>query len=170
LFYVAITRAKTHCYLSYAQCRFRYGQMEFSSPSRFLKDIDSRYLDRQESMFSSRRSFDDDVQLPWQRRGSLFGGGDKQEKARPFRPTMQPKPISPIRQGSRSPSPQLSTLNSQSSAPNSLSVGTRILHNRFGRGEILRIEGTGDSTKATVQFENVGTKQLLLKFAKFEIL
>ncbi len=170
LFYVAITRAKTHCYLSYAQCRFRYGQMEFSSPSRFLKDIDSRYLDRQQSMFSSRRSFDDDVQLPWQRRGSLFGGGDKQEKARPFRPTMQPKPISPIRQGSRSPSPQLSTLNSQSSAPNSLSVGTRILHNRFGRGEILRIEGTGDSTKATVQFENVGTKQLLLKFAKFEIL
>ena len=170
LFYVAITRAKTHCYLSYAQCRFRYGQMEFSSPSRFLKDIDSRYLDRQQSMFSSRRSYDDDVQLPWQRRGSLFGGGDKQEKARPFRPTMQPKPISPIRQGSRSPSPQLSTLNSQSSAPNSLSVGTRILHNRFGRGEILRIEGTGDSTKATVQFENVGTKQLLLKFAKFEIL
>jgi DNA helicase-2/ATP-dependent DNA helicase PcrA len=49
-------------------------------------------------------------------------------------------------------------------------VGTHILHNRFGRGEILRFEGTGDNTKATVQFENVGTKQLLLKFAKFEVI
>ena len=51
-----------------------------------------------------------------------------------------------------------------------LSVGTHILHNRFGRGEVLKVEGTGDNTKATVQFENVGTKQLLLKFAKFTII
>lgn len=51
-----------------------------------------------------------------------------------------------------------------------LREGSHILHNRFGRGQVLRIEGTGDSTKATVQFENVGTKQLLLKFAKFEVI
>ncbi|MDE5550161.1 MAG: UvrD-helicase domain-containing protein, partial [Bacteroidaceae bacterium] len=79
LFYVAITRAKTHCYLSYAQCRFRYGQMEFSAPSRFLKDIDPKYLDRQQSMFSTRRSIDDDVQLPWARKRG------QSAQPRPFR-------------------------------------------------------------------------------------
>ena len=157
LFYVAITRAKTHCFLSYAQCRFRYGQMEFSAPSRFLKDIDPKYLDRQQSMFSTRRSMEDEVQLPWQRK----------ERPRPFIPTMPSvKPIPAARPVSSQPS----TVNSQLSTAHSLSVGTHILHNRFGRGEILRLEGTGDNTKATVQFENVGTKQLLLKFAKFEVI
>ena len=163
LFYVAITRAKTHCYLSYAQCRFRYGQMEFSAPSRFLKDIDPKYLDRQQSMFSSRRSMDDDVQLPWQRRGSLLGG-ERKETARPFRPTMPS--VKPMPMSSR---PQ-TTDTRQQATDGGLSVGKHIIHNRFGRGEVLRIEGTGDSTKATVQFENVGTKQLLLKFAKFEVI
>ena len=162
LFYVAITRAKTHCYLSYAQCRFRYGQMEFSAPSRFLKDIDPKYLDKQQSMFSSRRGVDDEVELPWQRRSGLFGGGERKDMPRPFRPTMPS--VKPI------PTPRPTTANSQQSTVNSLSVGKHILHNRFGRGEILRLEGAGDNMKATVQFENVGTKQLLLKFAKFEVI
>ena len=162
LFYVAITRAKTHCYLSYAQCRFRYGQMEFSAPSRFLKDIDPKYLDKQQSMFSSRRGMDDEVELPWQRRGGLFGGGERKEMPRPFRPAIPS--VKPI------PAARPTTVNCQLSTVNSLSVGKHILHNRFGRGEVLRIEGTGDNMKATVQFENVGTKQLLLKFAKFEVI
>ena len=178
LFYVAITRAKTHCYLSYAQCRFRYGQMEFSSPSRFLKDIDPKYLDKQQSMFSSRRSIDDEVQLPWARRGSLFGNTERQDTPRPFRPTIPSvKPVPAAR-----PMPTARPLSSTSQTTSSphglppnnrgggLKEGVFILHNRFGRGKVLRIEGTGDSTKATVQFENVGTKQLLLKFAKFEVL
>lgn len=171
LFYVAITRAKTHCYLSYAQCRFRYGQMEFSSPSRFLKDIDPKYLDKQQSMFSTRRSIDAEVELPWAKRGSLFGNNERNEKPRPFRPTIPSvkpvpaaRPMSPISQTTSSP---------HGLPPNRggrLKEGVFILHNRFGRGEILRLEGTGDNTKATVQFENVGTKQLLLKFAKFEVI
>ena len=157
LFYVAITRAKTHCYLSYAQCRFRYGQMEFSAPSRFLKDIDPKYLDRQQSMFSSRRGVDDEVELPWKRVSS-----GERPAVRPFRPTIPS--VKPI------PSARPTPVGSKPSTANSLSVGTHILHNRFGRGEILRLEGAGDNMKATVQFENVGTKQLLLKFAKFEVI
>ena len=172
LFYVAITRAKTHCYLSYAQCRFRYGQMEFSAPSRFLKDIDPKYLDRQQSMFSVRKSMDDEVSLPWQRRGSLSGGGERQESRRPFRPTIpSPKPILSARPATTIPLSSFSQ--TASSAPSrgvELKEGNIILHNRFGRGEVLRVEGTGDNTKATVQFENVGVKQLLLKFAKFEVI
>ncbi len=186
LFYVAITRAKTHCYLSYAQCRFRYGQMEFSSPSRFLKDIDPKYLDRQQSMFSTRRSIDDDVELPWQRKRSLFG--ERQDTPRPFRPTVpsvKPFPsASPFSSARPVPSAGTTTerpLSSVSQTTSSQQVvsshtggglkeGAYILHNRFGRGKVLKVEGTGDNTKATVQFENVGTKQLLLKFAKFEVI
>ena len=182
LFYVAITRAKTHCYLSYAQCRFRYGQMEFSSPSRFLKDIDSKYLDKQQSMFSFRKSMEDEVSLPWQRKGGLFGGGERQESSRPFRPTIpSAKPVPSARPASTrfastipvSARPVSSVSQASASLPRGgegLKEGNIILHNRFGRGEVLRVEGTGDNTKATVQFENVGTKQLLLKFAKFEVI
>ena len=182
LFYVAITRAKTHCYLSYAQCRFRYGQMEFSSPSRFLKDIDSKYLDKQQSMFSFRKSMEDEVSLPWQRKGGLFGGGERQESSRPFRPTISSaKPVPSARPTSTRPAstmplsarPVSSVSQASASLPRGdegLKEGNIILHNRFGRGEVLRVEGTGDNTKATVQFENVGTKQLLLKFAKFEVI
>ncbi len=177
LFYVAITRAKTHCYLSYAQCRFRYGQMEFSSPSRFLKDIDSKYLDKQQSMFSFRKSMDDEVSLPWQRKGGLFGGGERQESSRPFRPTIpSAKSVPSARPTSTRPvsaRPVSSVSQASASLPRGgegLKEGNIILHNRFGRGEVLRVEGTGDNTKATVQFENVGTKQLLLKFAKFEVI
>ena len=186
LFYVAITRAKTHCYLSYAQCRFRYGQMEFSAPSRFLKDIDPKYLDRQQSMFSTRRSMDDEVELPWQRKRSLFG--ERQETPRPFRPTVpSAKPFpsaSPFFSARPVPSTgttiarPLSSVSQTTSFPQGtsshagggLKEGAYILHNRFGRGKVLKVEGTGDNTKATVQFENVGTKQLLLKFAKFEVI
>lgn len=186
LFYVAITRAKTHCYLSYAQCRFRYGQMEFSAPSRFLKDIDPKYLDRQQSMFSTRRSMDDEVELPWQRKRSLFG--ERQETPRPFRPTVpSAKPFpsaSPFSSARPVPSTGTTTARPLSSvsqttsfpqgtsshAGGGLKEGAYILHNRFGRGKVLKVEGTGDNTKATVQFENVGTKQLLLKFAKFEVI
>ena len=177
LCYVAITRAKTHCFLSHAQCRFRYGQMEFSAPSRFLKDIDPRYLDKRQSMFSVRRGMDEEVSLPWQRRGGLFGGGERSDQPRPFRPTIPSlKPTPAARPassaGSTSPASSMNPVNPESSVPSSsaLAVGKHIIHNRFGRGEVLRIEGTGDSTKATVQFENVGTKQLLLKFAKFEVI
>ena len=186
LFYVAITRAKTHCYLSYAQCRFRYGQMEFSAPSRFLKDIDPKYLDRQQSMFSTRRSMDDDVELPWQRKRSLFG--ERQETPRPFRPTVpsaKPFPSAspffsarPVPSTGTTTARPLSSVSQTTSFPQGtsshagggLKEGAYILHNRFGRGKVLKVEGTGDNTKATVQFENVGTKQLLLKFAKFEVI
>lgn len=186
LFYVAITRAKTHCYLSYAQCRFRYGQMEFSAPSRFLKDIDPKYLDRQQSMFSTRRSMDDEVELPWQRKRSLFG--ERQEIPRPFRPTVpsaKPFPSAspffsarPVPSTGTTTARPLSSVSQTTSFPQGtsshagggLKEGAYILHNRFGRGKVLKVEGTGDNTKATVQFENVGTKQLLLKFAKFEVI
>jgi DNA helicase-2/ATP-dependent DNA helicase PcrA len=133
-------------------------------------------------MFSFRKSMEDEVSLPWQRKGGLFGGGERQESSRPFRPTIpSAKPVPSARPTSTRPAstmplsarPVSSVSQASASLPRGgegLKEGNIILHNRFGRGEVLRVEGTGDNTKATVQFENVGTKQLLLKFAKFEVI
>jgi len=191
LCYVAITRAKTHCYFSYAQSRFRYGQMEFSAPSRFLGDIDPKYLDRkQHTMASTRRAPWDEVELPWKRRTTLFECDEQPQHPRSFHPAVTKSmpsnrsTVQPLNRSTAQPSHRSivqpsnrpivsvssSTPVSQASGGHQLSVGSLILHNRFGRGEVLRIEGTGDGTKATVQFEHVGTKQLLLKFAKFEVI
>jgi DNA helicase-2/ATP-dependent DNA helicase PcrA len=124
---------------------------------------------------------DDEVELPWKRKGGLFGDKESQETSRPFRPTIssvKPMPavkpmqvVTPVGSATAA-SVAAATLYATSStqSSSSLSVGKHIIHNRFGRGEVLRIEGTGDSTKATVQFENVGMKQLLLKFAKYEVI
>ena len=117
-------------------------------------------------MFTAKRNSWDDVELPWKRRTPLFDREERPEAPRPFRPSV-PKPTTPIVAPMSEPTPKPAI--GQGSAA-SVSAGQHIVHNRFGRGEVLRVEGTGDSMKATVQFENVGTKQLLLKFAKFVVI
>lgn len=175
LFYVAITRAKRRCFLTYAQSRFRFGKMEFGAPSRFLADIDGKYIDRQQTLYASSKPHDD-VELPWKRR--------------PFTPTIS-KPAEPsLPQGMRritrivSNNPASSAHSSSNIAnmqpasamatsktyANGIAVGKHIEHDRFGRGEVIKLEGMDDSLKATIQFEHVGTKQLLLKFAKIRII
>lgn len=204
LCYVAITRAKVHCFLSYAQCRFRYGQMEFSPPSRFLNDIDPKFLDRRSSMRSGRLGVDDEVQLPWERKRE--SGATGWDRPRPFVPSstrvgaagasrpagwsgasaskssLQTEGVGrrtsagSATDGRSSAGSSMGLRGSTSGSGSSvavgggLAVGKHIVHNRFGRGEVLQIEGAGDNAKATVKFENVGTKQLLLKFAKFNVI
>ena len=141
LLYVAITRAEKHCFLTCAQNRFRYGRMEFDTPSRFIRDIDPRFLQIEGEKSSLPRI---------------------QPRIQP-RSTPQPSqpPFSTVSLSSPSSSPQ----SSPSSSP--LIPGDIIEHSRFGIGEVIKIEGTGDNCKATVSFRNSGTKQLLLKFAKY---
>lgn len=160
LFYVAITRAEEHCYLSYAKMRYRYGQMEFSRPSRFLKDIDPCYLDIPQDESERRtRQDDDDVR-------SRFSKPIFMKE----RPKVTVKPVVPVVHRTLK---KVSSVVSPSSAGNnsavSLRVGQLIEHERFGLGEVLKIEGSGDSCKATVRFRNAGEKQLLLKYARFKV-
>ena len=129
LFYVAITRAEENAILTYAKSRFRNGQPELCSPSRFISDIDREYL-----------------KLP----------GDREPKASP-----RAKKIS--RMENEQP-----TFSSHTSIGN-LNLGNAIMHERFGKGMVTELTGEGENAKATVDFENFGKKQLLLKFAKFEI-
>lgn len=172
LFYVAVTRAEDHCYLSYAKSRFKYGKMEFCNPSRFLKDIDVRYLqvpqeelmgtriEEKASRFrkeASRASYERD---PRETGPSMFDGGPMPEEPHRFVP---PRTLRRIPDASPSAAPA-------GPSAGGLSAGMWIEHERFGKGEVTRVEGNGDNCKATVQFQHAGVKQLLLKFARFKII
>ncbi len=152
LFYVAITRAEKNCFLSFARNRMRYGKTEFSSPSRFLRDIDTCFLDLPEEMMEVRR------EQPVFR--SSFG-----QRSAPVNET----PQTPA--GMKRVTPSLAPSGSQENAANyALQVGQSIEHERFGVGEVIKVEGEGDNRKATILFKNAGSKQLLLRFARFKVL
>ena len=189
LLYVAITRAEKHCILTNAKNRFRYGKMEFDNPSRFIDEIDASLIEggeeAPESSFGGGRSSYGGYggRMPWDR--DRTGYGREYQNAKPVASQFMadPKPgfksvraVNAVHRimGDTASSSSValagSSASKASSAAGSLSEGCRIEHQRFGIGTVLKIEGTGENTKATVEFQNAGTKQLLLKFAKFTIL
>ncbi len=195
LLYVAITRAEKHCILTNAKNRFRYGKMEFDNPSRFIDEIDASLIEggeeTPESSFGGGRSsyggYGSDGgyggRMPWDRDRSGHGRGYQNAKPVASQFMADPKPgfksvraVNAVHRimgdtaSSSSVASSGSSVSNASSAAGSLSEGCRIEHQRFGIGTVLKIEGTGENTKATVEFQNAGTKQLLLKFAKFTIL
>lgn len=147
LFYVAITRAEKLCYVSYANNRFRYGSMVFSTPSRFLKDIDVKYVDR--PSFDTDMNTTDVPRLSLKPVESLTGHTPWEDAEIPEEKTTSSQTI---------------TFKGRQ-----LSVGQQITHKRFGHGAILEIAGEGDNAKIKVRFENSGEKTLLLKFAWLSI-
>ena len=169
LLYVAITRAEKHCILTCAQNRFRYGRMEYDTPSRFIRDIDPELLEvhGEAGSVESRKPYNNWMQNP--RPVATQFKADPMPRA--VAPRQQEKPVDPFGPNFKrvynavAPRPM-------ASAPSAsdLHEGARIEHQRFGVGTVVRIEGTGENTKATVEFRNAGTKQLLLKFAKFKII
>ena len=224
LLYVAITRAEKHCILTCAQNRFRYGRMEYDTPSRFIRDIDPELLDVHSESggveSSSRKAYN-------RYDGGAYGTGTTggygrntrgfesegpewmqnprpvatqfkaDPKPRVVAPRQPEKPVDPFGDGFKKLYQQqtgkpLSTTSRPSApasgnfrpvnravpprpmasdpSPSSLHEGCTIEHQRFGIGTVVKIEGTGENTKATVEFRNTGTKQLLLKFAKFKII
>lgn len=195
LLYVAITRAEKHCILTNAKNRFRYGKMEFDNPSRFIDEIDASLIEggeeAPESSFGGERSsfggYGSDGgyggRMPWDRDRSGYRRDYQNSKPVASQFMADPKPgfksvraVNAVHRimgdttSSSSVASAGSSASNASSAAGSLSEGCRIEHQRFGIGTVLKIEGTGENTKATVEFQNAGTKQLLLKFAKFTIL
>ena len=182
LLYVAITRAEKHCIMTCAQNRFRYGRMEYDTPSRFIRDIDPELLEVQSETGGGKPCFG----------GSSFGGSSycgsrspewmqnprpvatqfkADPKPRVVAPRRPEKPVDPFGPNFKrvynavAPRPMATD-----PSPSDLREGCKIEHQRFGVGTVMKIEGTGENTKATVAFRNAGTKQLLLKFAKFKII
>lgn len=165
LFYVAITRAEDHCFLSFAKARFRYGKMEFANPSRFLKDIDPSFLQMPresapirstEEPFSRFKRGQSNQSMP-----SLFGS-EKEKPRQTFAKVAVPRNLTKVENVQSKPSSCTPVTDLQS--------GQHIEHERFGIGEVVKVEGSGENLKATVIFQNAGEKQLLLKFARFKVL
>ena len=211
LLYVAITRAERHCILTCAKNRWRYGKMEFDTPSRFLKDIDPALMTveggTEKGDYEHNRSYTGTRE--WSggsggRQGSSWRMQNSRPVASQFMADQKPKVTSPrrpeaavdpftesfkrqlaasggnmrrvsdaLRNGGRAmPAGNTGNTgnagNAASGSP-ALAEGMTIEHQRFGVGTVVKVEGTGENTKATVDFRNVGTKQLLLKFARFTI-
>lgn len=225
LLYVAITRAEKHCVLTSAKNRFRYGKMEFGNPSRFIKEIDSAFIQEDSEMPHDDNGFGSSGygrggygnggyggRMPWDNHSisSQFKpdrkdysdgeddfrtngrGGYRTSGRDDFRSSSRDDFRTSGRSGSgldsrfksvrgletarrimdSSSSSSGSAFGSSTSSAGSgrLVEGTKIEHQRFGVGTVLKLEGSGENAKATVQFVNSGTKQLLLKFAKFTII
>ena len=181
LLYVAITRAEKHCILTCAQNRFRYGRMEYDTPSRFIKDFDASLIKVEgggkfgelggQSGLGGYRGQSGQSGI-----GSYRGQSDQGGRFASFKPQSRmqnPRPVAS--QFVADPKPRLIPVRQEAPRPQSaignigLKEGNIIEHQRFGIGTVLRVEGTGENMKATVEFRNAGTKQLLLKFAKYTI-
>ena len=168
LFYVALTRAEHQAYLTYAQSRYRWGKLVDSEPSRFIEEITDtflEYLTPAESGYRYKPMIDADI----------FGDVDK-SKLRLNKPVAgtppkwitdnEPKPDLGIRRLKPMSNPQSNT----PVVDSKLAVGNVVMHERFGKGKVLGLEGVGADKKAEIHFEVGGIKKLLLRFAKLDIL
>ncbi len=154
LFYVAVTRAEKDVVLSYARNRYKYGEHTMATPSRFLREIDEQYIDNPESLQSRAPSFT-------QPRAS------QSRRFIPREPEGRKKFVSRTVNRGDNPVVQESYSPAQTGG---LEIGSTVEHARFGIGEVLAFEGVMPDIKATIKFNNVGQKQLLLKFAKLKII
>ena len=171
LLYVAITRTEKRCIMTCAQNRWRYGRMEMDSPSRFIRDIDPSLLHVEQNGIGSSSVFGPSHDY----NGNKLGHSSSYvQNARPvatqFKADPKPRIVPPMSGNFK----RVSSLNTNpsplTSNPSTLQEGSIIEHQRFGVGQVLKLEGTGENQKATVQFKNTGTKQLLLKFARFTVI
>jgi len=162
LFYVALTRAEERAFLSYAQSRYRWGKLNSAEPSRFIEEIDEQYLDYQ--IPKSDYEFKPLVNT------SIFGSTDVPKKPKSWegKPNTVPNPT----QLKKLRKIQSTSQNDSDSKEHviDLAVGTKVEHQRFGKGIVTLIEGAGNDKKATIKFNGTGDKKLLLRFAKLKII
>lgn len=155
LFYVAVTRAKTSLSLHYATSRYRWGTLVNCEPSRFIDELDPKYLelDFKPQQKGGAGSFFDEERSSWQQKQSII-----KKVVQPFKTTsILPK--------AHTPSPGFAP-----SDTSDIQVGMEVEHERFGFGKVISLEGKKPDIKATIFFKDLGQKQLLLKFAKLRIL
>ena len=167
LFYVALTRAEHQAYLTYAQSRYRWGKLVDSEPSRFIEEIKDEYLEYINPMDSGYR-YKPTIDL------DIFGDIDK-SKLRLAKPTAgtPPKkygdePVSSV--NIRKLMPIGNAPSNSNLFDSKLTIGNIVIHERFGKGEVVSLEGTGADKKAEIKFEVGGIKKLLLRFAKLDVI
>lgn len=171
LFYVAITRAEEHCFLSFAKTRFRYGKMEFGTPSRFLRDIDTRFLKLPHEAGLGRQIDASAERFRRERpKVQLINPTLPPRNLKKINPTVSSSSTAAISSSASSVRSSVAPVAAGGALPVSVQPGQQIEHERFGLGEVLQVEGNGDNAKATIRFKNAGEKQLLLRFARFKVI
>jgi DNA helicase-2/ATP-dependent DNA helicase PcrA len=181
LFYVALTRAETTCTLTHAVTRFKWGQLMQGDPSRFLDEIDEDCVVRPQHGPSSKGPMDfAQARAHFQRMpsgGAPRSFGRLAEKAKPAPTPPKPGNWWRMKEAAKQPvSPQPGPTGSPDSGTartahaSVVQVGDTVMHARFGKGKVLSLEGSAPNEKATVFFPSEGQKQLLLKFAKLEVI
>lgn len=167
LFYVALTRAEHQAYLTYAQSRYRWGKLTDSEPSRFIEEIKDEFLEYINPIDNGYR-YKPTIDI------DIFGDIDKSK----LRLTKPVAGTPPKKYGEEpASSANIRKLKPVGSAPDKnnlfdskLTVGNIVMHERFGKGEILNLEGIGADKKAEIKFEVGGIKKLLLRFAKLDVI
>ena len=169
LFYVALTRAEKQAYLTYTLSRYRWGKLIDAEPSRFIEEIDSEFVNITTPLREQRINPMLDA--------SIFGDiePNKIRFAKPKSPILKKKDIKKKPENFTISTPKKmkpvdNTRAEATSFETKLTVGNKVNHQRFGRGEVMKIEGTGGDLKAEIKFNNGDTKKLLLRFAKLTIL
>jgi len=166
LFYVAVTRAEKQAFLTYTQSRYRWGKLVDAEPSRFIEEIDDKYLDYMIPQ--------DDYKYKPLINTDIFGDEVDKSKLRQNKPKAGTPP--PAHKPTEEQLRKLRKLRPAASEPAKasnaiqLEVGNEVEHMRFGKGKVLGIEGVGQDRKAEIHFENGGIKKLLLRFAKLKLL
>jgi DNA helicase-2/ATP-dependent DNA helicase PcrA len=170
LFYVALTRAEHQAYLTYAQSRYRWGKLTDSEPSRFIEEIDGQYLEYltpEENNYRYKPMIDSDI----------FGDVDKSKlrlakpaNGTPPKTLKENDPKSEMNLRKLKPVSTTAPSGAANLFDNKLGVGNVVMHERFGKGEVIDIEGVGADKKAEIRFEVGGIKKLLLRFAKLNII
>ncbi|MEY8868951.1 ATP-dependent helicase [Gaetbulibacter sp. PBL-D1] len=163
LFYVALTRAEKQAYLTYTLSRYRWGKLIDAEPSRFIEEIDDQYLEVLTPVNDPRQN---PMLNP-----DIFGDvePDKIRFKKPIKRKSEKKPPKFVAPPKLKPISK-TTNDGVNLFDGKLTVGNIVEHIRFGKGEVLKIEGQGADTKAEINFENGGVKKLLLRFAKLQVL
>ncbi|MCQ2308748.1 MAG: UvrD-helicase domain-containing protein [Bacteroidales bacterium] len=172
LFYVAITRAETKLILSYAESRYRWGNLSLSEPSRFIEEINPDLIEKtKKASFRGTTIKEERKYNPFgTNRGSWSESYGRRETGDEKRSTYgySEKPRVPETPRTAA-APQASDADFVPADPEIIDVGQRVLHQKFGQGTVMKVEGTGPNKKASVAFDTCGTKLLMLKFAKLNI-
>ena len=166
LFYVAITRAKKKLWLTYANARYRFGQLNQNEPSRFIDEMPEDYVDKS---FAGGGIRNQGGNNNWG--GSAFermGAGNKKSNPYPAKKEEKSKPayLVPVRPQTKEHTP---TVDFTPSDTSNLQAGQKVEHQKFGFGEVMKMEGAAHNPIATVEFELNGEKKIMLNYAKLRI-
>jgi len=182
LFYVAITRAKHKLWLTYSNARYRFGQLQQNDSSRFLEEIPEEYLDRSYAGGGMKNSSSTSTAFERMNRGFSGGGGNawtgggKSAAAAKAEKQYGAPPGKAATPGYVAPKPQNKTVEHTpspdfvASDTSNLQAGQKVEHQKFGFGEVIKMEGAAHNPIATVQFEMNGEKKIMLNYAKLRIL